>query len=182
MSKIGKQPITVPEGVEVKINDGIFDLKGKAGEISVKSLPFIETKLENNVISFSVKNNSKQAKANWGTLRALVQNAITGVSEGFTKNLIIEGVGFRATMEGEFLVLNVGLSHPVKIVPPAGIKISVEKNLIKISGVDKDLVGKIAASIRAVKKPEPYKGKGIRYEKEIIKRKAGKKVAGTTTK
>ncbi len=182
MSKIGKQPITVPEGVEVKINDGIFDLKGKVGEFFVKSLPFIETKLENNVISFNVKNNSKQAKANWGTLRALVQNAITGVSEGFMKNLIIEGVGFRANMEGESLVLNVGLSHPVKIAPPAGIKISVEKNLIKISGVDKDLVGKIAASIRAVKKPEPYKGKGIRYEKEIIRRKAGKKVAGTTAK
>jgi len=180
MSKIGKKPIAVPEGVGVKINDGVFNLKGKLGETSVKSLPFIKANMENNAISFGIENNSKQAKANWGTLRALVQNAIIGVSEGFTKNLIIEGVGFRANMEGEALVLNVGLSHPVKIVPPAGIKVSVEKNLIKISGVDKDLVGKIAALIRAVKKPEPYKGKGIRYEKEIIKRKAGKKVAGTT--
>ena len=180
MSKIGKKPIIIPDEVEVKINDGVLTFKGKNGELSVKILPFIKTKIEKNTVYFDIQNNFKQAKENWGTLRALVQNAVIGVGKGFTKTLIIEGVGYRAAIEGDYLVLNIGLSHPVKIQPPQGVKISVEKNTITISGADKDLVSKTAANIRSLKKPEPYKGKGIRYSDEIIKRKAGKKVAEAT--
>jgi large subunit ribosomal protein L6 len=180
MSKIGKKPIIIPEGVEVNLNDGVFLFKGKNGELSVKVLPFIKPELKDKTIVFGIQDNFKQAKANWGTMRSLAQNAVAGVSEGFSKSLIIEGIGCRAAMEGNSLVLSLGLSHPVKFNPAEGIKISVEKNIIKISGADKELVGRTAANIRALKKPEPYKGKGIRYENEVVRRKAGKKVAGTT--
>ncbi|MEE8131687.1 MAG: 50S ribosomal protein L6, partial [Candidatus Paceibacterota bacterium] len=142
---------------------------------------YIKIEIKDNQIFFTPQNTSKQARANWGTVRSLVQNAVLGVSEGFTKVLEIEGVGYRAETQGNDLVLNVDLSHPIKISPPEGIKISTEKNTIKVFGIDKALVGGIAAKIRSVKKPEPYKGKGIRYQGEVIRRKAGKKVAGTTT-
>jgi len=182
MSKIGKKPIVIPENVEVKINEGFLLFKGKNGELSIKILPFVKAEIKNNTLSFNIQNNSKQAKANWGTIRSLAANAIIGLTEGFNKTLEIEGVGYRANMEGNNLILNLGLSHPIKFTPPKEIKISVEKNTIKISGTDKSLVGQVAAQIRAFKKPEPYKGKGIRYQGEIIRRKAGKKVAGATTK
>lgn len=181
MSKIGKKPITIPEGAEVKINDGILELKGKNGEMNIKVLPYIKAEIKDNQIIFDIQNNSKQARANWGTTRSLTQNAILGIIEGFTKVLEIEGVGYRAEMQEGDLVLSVGLSHPIKISPPEGINISTEKNTIKVSGIDKFLVGEVSAKIRAVKKPEPYKGKGIRYQGEVIRRKVGKKVAGTAT-
>lgn len=180
MSKIGKKPIIIPEGIEVKINDGSFELKGKNGEMSVNILPYVGIDIKDNQIIFGIKNNSKQARTNWGTMRSLVQNAVLGLCEGFTKILEINGVGFRAEIQGSDLVLNVGLSHPIKLSPPKGIKISAEKNIIKVFGVDKIAVGETAAKIRAFKKPEPYKGKGIKYQGEIIQRKEGKKVAGTT--
>lgn len=180
MSKIGKKPIIIPEGVNIEFKDGILKFKGNKGEITLKTLPFIKTDLSDKEISFSTDSDFKQARANWGTMRALSDNAVLGVSRGFSKTLEIEGVGFRASMEGNNLVLSVGFSHPVKIIPPAGATISVEKNTINVSGVDKDLVGKVAAKIKAVKKPEPYKGKGIRYKGEIIRRKEGKKAAGAT--
>ncbi len=180
MSKIGKKPIIIPENVEVKINGGFLEFKGNNGNLSVKIPVYIKAEIKEKTLSFSPENNSKQARANWGTIRSLAYNAIVGLTEGFNKNLEIEGVGYRANMEGETLVLNLGLSHPIKFTPPQGIKISVEKNVIKISGVDNALVGQVAAKIRAFKKPEPYKGKGIRYQGEVVRRKAGKKVAGTT--
>ncbi|HDH31274.1 MAG TPA: 50S ribosomal protein L6 [Candidatus Wolfebacteria bacterium] len=181
MSKIGKKPIEILEGIEVKINGGELELKGKKGEMSVKILPYVKIEIKDNQILFDIQVNSKQARANWGTIRSLVQNAVLGLNEGFTKILEINGVGYRAEMQGDDLILNIGLSHSVKVSSPENIKISVEKNIIKVFGVDKSIVGEIAAKIRACKKPEPYKGKGIRYQGEVVQRKAGKKVAGTAT-
>ena len=180
MSKIGKKQITIPDNIKVKISDGFLKFEGNGSTINLKILPHIKTGIKDKFIFFSPENNSKQARANWGTIRSLAYNAIVGLTGGFSKVLEIEGIGYRANMEGDTLVLNLGLSHLVKLTPQEGIKISVEKNVIKISGIDKALVGQIAAKIRAFKKPEPYKGKGIRYQGEIIRRKAGKKVAGTT--
>lgn len=178
MSKIGKQPIKIPEGVEVKINDREMEIKGKLGTLKLDVLEFINTSITDGTIVFTATGSHKQARANWGTMRALCANAIKGVKDGFMKILEIEGIGFRATMEGKTLVLTVGFTHPVKYVPPEGITIAVEKGLIKVTGSDKASVGEVAANIRKIKKPEPYKGTGIRYQGEVIRRKAGKKVAG----
>jgi len=180
MSKIGKKPITIPEGTDVKINEDNLSVSGKKGSLILKILPHIKTKIENKTLAFEIDGDTKQARSNWGTMRALAQNAVIGVNEGFSKNMEIEGVGYRALMDGNNLILNLGFSHPIKITPPVEIIISVEKNVIKVSGIDKGLVGKIASNIRAMKKPEPYKGKGIRYQGEFIRRKEGKKAAGAT--
>lgn len=180
MSKIGKKPVVIPPDVKVNVEESAVNLEGAKGKMTVKILPGVKADLSDSQLVFKIEKNTKQNRSNWGTARALVQNAVDGLSKGFMKVLVIEGIGFRAAKEGESLNLNIGYSHPVKFNPPAGIKIEVEKNLIKISGFDKSLVGQTAASIRAFKKPEPYKGKGIRYQDEVIRRKAGKKVAGTT--
>ncbi|OGY62806.1 MAG: 50S ribosomal protein L6 [Candidatus Harrisonbacteria bacterium RIFCSPHIGHO2_01_FULL_44_13] len=176
MSKIGKKPIKISEGVEVKIADGFLEFKGKEGILKLKILEYTSAEIKDGQLIFSVgENKFKQARANWGTMAALARNCALGVSQGFSKSLEIEGIGFRANMEGNTLVLNVGLTHLVKFPAPESIKISVEKSIIKISGPDKHLVGEVAAQIRKIKKPEPYKGTGIRYMGEIIRRKAGKK-------
>lgn len=185
MSKIGKKPINIPVGVEVKLQDGAIEFKGKDTKLSLPVLPYIKGKIiftdsGTNQLVFSKESNIKQARANWGTMASLSTNAIKGVTDGFSKTLIIEGIGFKASLEGTKLALNVGFTHPIKFEPPAGIKINIEKNIIKISGYDKAVVGEVAAQIRKIKKPEPYKGKGIRYNDEVIRRKAGKKVAGAT--
>src|SRR3990167_5151704 len=153
MSKIGKKPIIIPKTVNVEINDGVLKAKGKNGEITLKILPFVKLELKDGVISVNIENNSRVAGTNWGTMRSLIQNAIIGVENGFSKILEIEGVGYKAAMEGDNLILNIGFSHQVKIAPPSGIKILVEKNTIKLSGIDKFLVGETAAKIRAMKKP-----------------------------
>lgn len=180
MSKIGKKLIFIPKGVEVRKNDGVLDFKGKEAVLTLNLLPEVEAKVEGETLSFSVASDNLQARANWGTMRALAQNAILGVSEGFKKVLELRGVGYRANMEGSVLVLNIGFSHPVKFDPPAGIKIAVEKSFVTISGVDKAMVGQVAAKIRSFKKPNRFLGTGIRYKDEVIKMKAGKKVAGGT--
>ena len=177
MSKIGKKPILIPQGLTVDIKDGVIVINGKNGTISLRILNNINIEVKDDDINFSPRNNSKQVMANWGTMRALVNNAIIGVDRGFEKVLKIEGIGYKANLDGNSLILNIGFSHVVKFNTPEGIKIVVEKNIIKISGIDKNLVGQTAADIRAFKKPEPYKGKGIRYEGEIVKIKAGKKMA-----
>jgi large subunit ribosomal protein L6 len=182
MSKIGKQPIEIPEKAEVKEVDGFLEFKLGDKSASLKMLPLVKAEIKDGKITFSIEKDSKQSRSNWGTIRALSYNAIKGLSQNFEKTLEIEGVGYRALMEGENLVLNIGFSHPVKIIPPKEVKISVEKNTIKISGMDKALVGKIAADIRKKKKVEPYKGKGIRYQGEIVRRKAGKKMAAAGAK
>ncbi len=180
MSKIGKKSINVPDNVQVKIGGGSLEFNGSNGSLSIKIPSYIKTEIRDKTVSFYPENSSKETRAKWGTIRALASNAIIGVTKGFEKVLEVEGIGYRANMEGNILILSIGFSHPIKFNPPEGIKISVEKNSIKISGFDKALVGQVAAQIRAFKKPEPYKGKGIRYQGEIIRRKAGKKMAATT--
>ncbi len=180
MSRLGKKPIIIPEGVEVAVEEGVVKVRGPKGELSLKLPPLIKIDSKDRSLSISAQDKSTQASANQGTAVALTKNAIEGVKEGFSKVLKLEGIGFRVSMEGKNLVLNVGFSHPVKFESPEGVAISVEKNIIKISGIDKALVGEAAARIRRIKKPEPYKGKGIRYEDEIVRRKAGKKAVGVT--
>lgn len=180
MSKVGKKPIIVPQGVTVKVENNSFVAQGKEGTITLPVLPHTNLEIKDNTVTITSSNTEKQGVANWGTMRALAQNAINGVNQGFTKELEIQGIGFKANMEGDTLVLNVGFTHPIKLKPPAGVKISVEKSFVKVYGANKNLVGQTAANIRSIKKPEPYKGKGIRYKGEVVKIKAGKKVAGAT--
>ena len=180
MSRIGRQPIIISDGVEVKIDGDLILVKGKKGELSQKIVPSVKIEIKGKTISLKQDNKTKNGLALWGTLRALIANMVEGVSKGFSKKLIIEGIGFKATVNGSKLVLNLGFSHPVEILAPKGIEFKVEKNTILISGIDKQVVGQVAANIRVQKKPEPYKGKGIRYDGEIIRRKDGKKAVGTT--
>lgn len=176
MSKIGKKPIILPSGVTVTDNSGEFLVKGPKGEITVSTLPYLSIVLAPDSITVELSKNIKQGRSNWGTLRSLLNNAVIGVTEGFSKELEINGVGYRAEVNGSDLILNLGFSHPVKFSVPSGLTIAVEKNIIKINGADKNLVGRTAAEIRSFRKPEPYKGKGIKYVGEVIIRKAGKKV------
>lgn len=179
MSKIGKQPIQIPEGVKVEINGNEILVEGQKGKLVKVFPPEILIEKEENQILVKFKGSrDKKKKALWGTWQRHIKNAIDGVNKGFEKELKIEGVGWRAEMKGENLSLKVGLSHLVEIPPKEGIKFSIEKDIIKVSGPDKEKVGTVAAEIRRIKPPEPYKGKGIRYIDEIIKKKAGKK-AGT---
>lgn len=171
----------IPQGVEVKNNDGVLEFSGKEGKLTLKTLPFTKVEIKDGSIIVGSEGVHKQARANWGTMASLIKNKIEGVLNGFSKILELEGIGFRVSMEGANIVLNVGFSHPVKYTPPAGVKVVVEKNSIKISGPDKALVGEVAAQIRRIWPPEPYQGKGIRYKGEVVRRKAGKKVAGTGT-
>ena len=180
MSRLAKKAISIPEGVTVKLSDGIFSCTGKNGTLSVPVLPFLILTIDQDGVLIRTNATNSQARANWGTMASLIRNAVQGVVSGYTKDLEVQGVGFKANLDGATLVLNLGFTHQIKFPIPVGIKIVVEKNVIKISGNDKALVGETAAIIRRFKKPEPYKGKGIRYVGEVVRRKAGKKVAGTT--
>lgn len=180
MSRVGKKPIEIPKDIEVQIAGEKVLVKGPKGELSKKVRPEIKVELKEGKIFVVPQLETKKTKAFWGLTRALLLNMIKGVAEGYEKKLEIEGVGFRAHLEGLDLVLDVGFSHPVKLATPAGIKFSIEKQIITISGADKELVGQMAAKIRKVKPPEPYKGKGIKYLGEQIRRKVGKKVVTTT--
>ena len=181
MSKLARKPIVISEGVTVAREGSVIRVTGKLGSLSVPVLPHIDVEIKGSDISLGCEALHAQARANWGTLASLLKSAIHGVSHGFEKRLEIEGIGFKASMEGTTLVLNVGFTHQVKFVASEGIAIKTEKNVIIVSGVDKGLVGETAARIRKIKKPEPYKGKGIHYVGEVIRRKAGKKVAGVGT-
>lgn len=180
MSKIGGKEIKIPDGVTVTQQGKVLAVKGKLGAVNVPLLDMITVTIDGGVIKFAAENERKQAQSNWGTQGAQMKNAIVGVTEGFVKALDIQGIGFKAAMEGNNLTLNLGFSHPVKFAAPEGIKFVVEKNIVKVSGIDKYLVGQTAAQIRKLKKPEPYQGKGIRYVGEVVRKKAGKKVAGAT--
>ncbi|MDD5289871.1 MAG: 50S ribosomal protein L6 [Patescibacteria group bacterium] len=175
MSRVGKKIIQIPDKVEVKVEAGLVMVKGPKGELTLKLHPAIGLELKDKEINMVVLQEEKYVSALWGTMRQLVNNMILGVTVGFKKELEINGVGYRASVSGKNLMLAVGYSHEVKFPIPDGIKISVDKNVITIEGNDKFLVGETAAQIKRVKKPEPYKGKGIRYLGEIIKIKAGKK-------
>lgn len=179
MSKIGKKPIEIPKGVDIVIDNGLVKVKGPKGELEFKIPRELELSLKDNRLFVLPISKSKKTPALWGTARAVIYNMIVGVEKGFEKKLEIEGIGFKAQMKDNNLVLNLGFSHPVDFKTPEGIKISVEKNIIIVDGFSKELVGQTAAKIRSLKKPEPYKGKGIHYVGEVIRRKAGKKVAGT---
>ncbi len=179
MSRIGQKPIIIPEGVEVKIEGQKVTVKGSKGELTREILPEIKAEIKEGKIIVSPQKETKKTKAFWGLTRALLSNMVSGVTVGFEKKLEIEGVGFKAAVEGEELVLEMGYSHPVKIKIPQGIKISAEKNIITVSGFNNELVGQTSAIIRKVRPPEPYKGKGIKYVGEKIRRKVGKKATAT---
>lgn len=175
MSRLAKKQIPIASGVTIEEKGEVIVVKGTKGERRIPMLPKTRVALENNAIQVTVEESGTQSRANQGTMWALIRNAVEGVTSGFSKVLEIEGIGYRVAMEGKTLVLHLGYAHPVRVETPHGITIEVEKNTVKISGIDKDLVGRTAAKIRALKKPEPYKGKGIRYQGEVVKIKAGKK-------
>src|SRR5680860_157168 len=179
MSKIGKKPIDIPAGVTVSVSDkNEVVVKGSKGELSDKFDTRIVIKQEENQISLSPKSDTKKNFALWGLSRMLIANMIEGVSKGYEKKLEIQGVGYKVIQNGNDLDLSLGFSHTIFFEAPKGITFQVEKNIITITGIDKQLVGQVAANIRSKKKPEPYKGKGIRYVGEHVRRKVGKKVAG----
>ena len=176
MSRVGRLPVDVPSGVEIKIDGSHVKIKGPKGEMEFTFSPEMEIVFQENVININRPSDAREMRSLHGTTRALIQNMVTGVTEGYQKELQLVGVGYRANMEGKNLVLNVGYSHPVEVVPPPGISFEVgdRAQQVFISGIDKQSVGQVAADIRKVRPPEPYKGKGIRYKDEYIRRKAGK--------
>ncbi len=176
MSRIGKKPIPIPPGVQVQIGAGEVVVSGPKGTLRQPLLPGIEVSLEDGQVLVRRQSDAKPHRERHGLMRTLIANMITGVTAGYRKELQIVGVGYRAEMDGRDLVLTLGFSHPVRVVPPEGISFEVggRNDLIAVSGIDKVLVGQVAANIRALRKPEPYKGKGIRYVGEVVRHKAGK--------
>ncbi len=177
MSRIGKLPIEIPQGVNISIDNRLVTVNGPKGELTYKLLPSLEVLINDQNVTVSLVKENKNTVSLFGLTRTLIANMIIGVSEGFEKQLEFHGVGYRAAIEGDELVLNMGYSHPIKYKPKAGIDLKVEKNIITVTGISKQLVGQTAAEIREFKKPEPYKGKGIKYVGEKIRRKAGKAAA-----
>lgn len=174
MSRIGKQPVDIPEKVDVNINDNKVTVKGPKGEITRDFNPLFDIKIENDAVVVTRPSDSKDDRSQHGLIRSLIEGMVIGVTEGFSKKLELVGVGYNAKVQGSTLVLEVGYSHPIKIEAPDGIKFEVEKSIITVSGYDKQLVGDVAANIRETRKPEPYKGKGVKYVDEHIRRKVGK--------
>ncbi len=176
MSRIGKTPVEIPDGVSVDISGQIVTVKGKLGELSTTLTDDVEVGQEGNLLSLKPRNDSSMARKMWGTSQSLLNNLVTGVSEGFSRNLEIQGVGYRAQVQGNDLVLQLGFSHEIRFSIPEGIKIQCsDQTHINVTGNDKAQVGQTAAEIRRFRPPEPYKGKGIRYEGEYVFRKEGKK-------
>jgi large subunit ribosomal protein L6 len=176
MSRIGKYPVELPSGVQVTLANGILTAKGKLGELAMPVSEKVEARLDGNRVAVAPRGKAADAQMMWGTTRALVASMVKGVSTGYTKTMEITGTGFRATVNGSNLVMNLGFSHDVIYPVPQGIKITCERpTSIKIEGIDKRQVGQVAAEIRAYRPPEPYKGKGVKFEGEAIRRKEGKK-------
>lgn len=177
MSRIGKKPINIPAGVTVSVKDNFLQVKGPKGELSYHLHPLVHLTQKENLLHLTIDHkNNQNEKALWGTMRQITANLITGVVNGYKEQLEIKGVGYKAEIKGNTLVLAVGFSHPVEFPLPAGVKGAVDKNIITLESTNKELLGETAANIRKIKKPEPYKGKGIKYLEEIIIRKAGKQV------
>lgn len=174
MSRIGRQPITVPSGVTVTREGDVITVVGPKGTLHENLLPGLNFSQDENVITISKQVENAQTQASFGLVRTLIANMVQGVSQGFERQLEINGVGYRAAISGSVVTLNLGFSHPVNFNLPSGVSAKVEKNVLTISGYDKQMVGQVAADLRALKKPEPYKGKGIKYIEERIRRKAGK--------
>lgn len=175
MSRIGKKAISFNNKTEVTITPSDFTVKGPLGELKMAYLPVVEIKKTDSEIAVTPLKNDIETRSLWGTYASIINSMVIGVNDGFEKNLIIEGVGYRAEVKGDKIVLNIGFSHPVELNIPKGVTVVIEKGNIKITGYDKQVVSEFAAVVRSNKKPEPYKGKGIRYADEIIRRKEGKK-------
>ena len=176
MSRVGSSAISIPADVTMSHEGGVVVVKGKNGELSAPLHSDVELKVADNLATLSPRRNTREAKALWGTMRASVSNMVVGVSEGFTRKLEINGVGYRAAMQGNKLVLNLGYSHPVEMEVPQGLSVNVENNTsVTITGADKQLLGQFAAEVRAKRPPEPFKGKGVKYVDEYIVRLEGKK-------
>lgn len=177
MSRIGKKPVVIPNGVTAEIAGSQLTVKGPKGTLKLEIHPKVSvTKTDEGLLVDVARKEDKKEKALWGTFRSLVQNMVSGVTDGFKKQLELNGVGFKVALTGRKFTLNLGFSHPVDVELPEGLEATVEKNLITITGFDKQLVGQFAANLRSLKKPEPYKGKGLKYLDEVIIRKAGKVV------
>jgi large subunit ribosomal protein L6 len=176
MSRIGKKPIVVPKGVQVELRDNTVKVKGPKGELARAFSPEIGIRMEDGQILLERSSDARTIRALHGTTRAVLSNMVTGVSQGFSKALQVEGVGYRAEMKGKQLVMALGFSHPITVDPPAGISFAVDEKTrtVTVSGIDKELVGQVAANLRGWRPPEPYKGKGLRYQGEQVRRKAGK--------
>lgn len=177
MSRIGKKGVAIPAGTTVTQHDTVFTVKGPLGELSRDFSGPVDIKIDGSTIAFTPKNNSKEAKALWGTYASHLVNMVAGVNKAFEKKLIIEGVGYKVEPQGNVLVFSLGFSHKVPMEIPKDVKVLVEKNTLTLTSTNKESVGQFAAQIRAKKKPEPYKGKGIRYGAEVVRRKQGKKSA-----
>ena len=178
MSRIGRQPIEIPQGVSVTIEGSHVSVKGPKGELERRIRPEIEASLSDNVITVAPKKGARKPEAMWGLTRSLIANMVQGVAVGYEKKLEIEGVGYRAEVTGDGITLNMGFSHPVVVKAPENVAFSIDNNVITVSGPDKEKVGQFASSIKKVKPVEPYKGKGIKYEGEYVRRKLGKRAAG----
>jgi len=181
MSRVGGRAISIPKGVEIKKDGDKILVSGPKGKLELILLDCLNIIMENDIVKVSVADpEEKKQRALWGTYARLISNMIEGVTKGFEKKLELVGIGYKAQVNGDKLTLNIGFSHPVEFLIPQEIKAVVEKNIITVSGIDKQKVGEIAAQIRRLRKPEPYKGTGIKYVDEIIRRKAGKKAVATT--
>ncbi|OGF65170.1 50S ribosomal protein L6 [Candidatus Giovannonibacteria bacterium RIFCSPHIGHO2_02_42_15] len=178
MSRLAKKPIQIPAGVEAKFEGGLLKIRGPKGELNLKVRDEVGFEVNESGLFAKLNKSSRISGALLGTYASHAKNMIEGVVAGFSKRLDVQGIGYKANLDGANLLLNLGFSHPVKFQAPEGIVFKIEKNIIVVSGIDKEKVGRVAAEIRALKKPEPYKGKGIRYEGEQVRRKAGKKAAG----
>lgn len=179
MSRIGKKPILIPAGVQAQVDGQKVTIKGPKGELSREVRPEIKVEAKEGKITVSLFKEGKHLSAFWGLTRALLNNMVKGVTEGYEKKLSVEGLGYKAAVNGKDLVLQVGFTHSINVAAPEGIKFSVEKNVITVSGNNNELVGQTAAKIRKIRPPEPYKGTGIRYLGEVVRRKAGKKVVSS---
>ncbi|MES3005259.1 MAG: 50S ribosomal protein L6 [Patescibacteria group bacterium] len=177
MSRIGKKIIKIPAGVEVTLNGENFTVKGPVGTLSRNLKKVITINIEGDTITLAPVKETIANRALWGTYGSHITNMISGVKTPFSKKLILEGIGYKSEVKGANLVMALGFSHPVVVAIPESLKVTAEKNQITVSGIDKDAVGQFAANLRSLKKPEPYKGKGMRYDGEVIKRKQGKKTA-----
>ena len=175
MSRIGAQEIMIPENTEVTQGGRTVTVKGPKGELHRELRPEVTVQISDGMVSLTPNDTSSRTNALWGTFASHITNMIQGVNEGFEKRLSVEGVGYRVAVEGSDIVLTVGYTHPVRVPIPDGLTVSAENNVVSISGIDKELVGAFAARVRDVQKPEPYKGKGIRYENEVVRMKEGKK-------
>jgi large subunit ribosomal protein L6 len=174
MSRVGKKPIEISDKIKITYSDRILTVSGDKGTLTQTIHPDVNLNIEDKSLTVTIENKDKKTRSLWGMTRALVANMVTGVSKGFERSLEINGIGYRAEMNGKNILFNLGYSHPIDFPLPEGISAVIEKNIIKLSGIDKDLLGYTASTIRSLRPPEPYKGKGVKYADEYIQRKAGK--------